>query len=129
MLELLLASAVTLQVIDGDTLKVNDVSYRLVGYDTPELYSGKCVAERRLASKARLRLAQLVIEPGAKLQEVLCHGSNYGRKCAVVYVNGVNIAGTMVSERFADHYWCTSSGCPVRRQWCAVAPPSSTPRR
>lgn len=118
MLELLLASAITIQVIDGDTLKVNDHTYRLVGYDTPELYSGKCLSERRLASKARLRLAQLVTEPGAKLQEVLCHGSNFGRKCAVVYVNGKNIARTLVREGYADDYWCSSAGCPKRRNWC-----------
>jgi micrococcal nuclease len=116
--EILLATVLSLQIIDGDTIKVDGLTYRLVGYDTPELRSGKCVAERRLASKARLRLSQLASEPSAKLQEVLCHGSNFGRKCGIVYVNGKNIATVMVKEGFADNYWCGSAGCPKRRNWC-----------
>jgi endonuclease YncB( thermonuclease family) len=116
--EILLATALSLQIVDGDTIKVDGLTYRLVGYDTPELRSGKCVAERRLASKARLRLSQLASEPTARLQEVLCHGSNFGRKCGIVYVNGENIATVMVKEGFADNYWCGSGGCPKRRNWC-----------
>jgi micrococcal nuclease len=116
--EILLAAALSLQIVDGDTIKVDGLTYRLVGYDTPELRSGKCVAERRLASKARLRLSQLASEPTARLQEVLCHGSNFGRKCGIVYVNGKNIATVMVKEGFADNYWCGSTGCPKRRNWC-----------
>lgn len=118
MLELALAAAISISVSDGDTMRVNQESFRIVGYDTPELQTGKCVSERRLASKARLRLIELTKHPTARLQEVLCHGSNFGRKCAVIYVNNRNIASTMVREGFADHYWCTSSGCPKRRNWC-----------
>jgi endonuclease YncB( thermonuclease family) len=118
MLELALAGALV-TVFDGDTLRVQNETFRLVGFDTPELSSGKCAAERRLATQARLRLKELVKEPTAKLQEVLCHGSNYGRKCAVVTVNGKNIATLMVRERLANDYWCGSGGCPKRADWCS----------
>jgi endonuclease YncB( thermonuclease family) len=119
--ELLLSAAISLSAVDGDTIKVDGDTYRLVGLDTPELFSGKCVAERRLASKARLRLIELMKTPNARMQEVLCHGSNFGRKCAVVYVNERNVASYMVREGYADEYYCTSSGCPKRRNWCSYA--------
>jgi endonuclease YncB( thermonuclease family) len=118
MLELALAAALV-TVVDGDTLKVSGETFRLVGFDTPELSSGKCAAERQLATQARLRLKELVEEPTAKLQEVLCYGSNFGRKCAVVTVNGKNIGTLMVRERLATPYWCGAGGCPKRADWCS----------
>jgi endonuclease YncB( thermonuclease family) len=117
LLEFMLATALV-TVTDGDTIRANGEPYRLVGFNTPELSTGKCEAERKLATQARVRLQQLVREPTARLQEVLCHGSNFGRKCAVVYVGGRNIASLMVRERLAEDYWCSSSGCPRRKNWC-----------
>src|SRR5215207_1095885 len=117
MIELLLSTATSLYVYDGDTLRVNNIPYRLVGIDTPEIHS-KCEAEHRLAIIARDHLRALVREPSARLIEVLCYGSNFGRKCAIVKVKDQNIAPLMVKARLGDAYYCSAAGCPPRRQWC-----------
>ena len=116
MLEVLLATAV-ISIYDGDTMRVNNQSFRMVGIDAPEIHS-KCVAEHRLALIARDYLRTMAKAPGAKLIETQCYGSNFGRKCGYLEVNGINALPQMVSARLADSYHCGSSGCPKRRQWC-----------
>jgi endonuclease YncB( thermonuclease family) len=126
MIEVVLA-LVPFYVYDGDTIRLtnNPPSFRLVGLDTPEI-SGQCEAERRLARLARNRLRQLIAsDPEAKLTEVLCYGSNFGRRCGVIKVKGVDVSLTLVREQYADPFSCGSAGCPKRRDWCQK--PLSTP--
>lgn len=120
MIEVLLIG-LAVSVYDGDTVRLQGVpqSFRVVGLDAPEI-RGKCEAEKIKARQARDRLRELVKQPTAKLTEVLCYGSNFGRKCGVITVNGQNIALTMVAENLADPYYCGSKGCPPRRNWCAA---------
>lgn len=47
-------------IVDGDTLKVDGVTIRLLGIDTPETYRSRCEAELVLGLKAKERLRQLV---------------------------------------------------------------------
>jgi endonuclease YncB( thermonuclease family) len=126
MIEVLLAT-VPFYVYDGDTISLTKQppSFRLVGLDTPEI-AGKCEAEKRLARLARNRLRALIAsDPEAKLTEVLCYGSNFGRRCGVIKVKGVDVAITLVREQYADPFSCGSKGCPKRRDWCQTV---STPR-
>jgi micrococcal nuclease len=122
LLEVLLATQVA-TAYDGDTLRVQGIpqSFRVVGLDTPEI-RGKCEAEKQKARQARDRLRELIKHPTAKLTEVLCYGSNWGRKCGVITVNGQNIALTLIAENLADPYYCGSKGCPKRRNWCQTTP-------
>jgi endonuclease YncB( thermonuclease family) len=122
MIELLLAG-LAVAVYDGDTVRLPNVpqSFRVVGLDTPEI-RGKCEVEKIKARQARDRLRELIKHPTAKLTEVLCYGSNWGRKCGVITVNGQNVALTMVAENLADPYYCGSKGCPKRRNWCQTTP-------
>ena len=54
-----------MQEIDGDTIRVGRIVYRLVGFDTPEVGSGAgCERERTLAAHATRRLRELVAGGG-----------------------------------------------------------------
>lgn len=119
--EILLITAIV-SAYDGDTIKVNGISYRLVGIDTPEIRSGCPTAEQRKhehdkAIKARNHLRILIRHKDAKLQEVLCHGSNFGRKCGVLSIGGVTVTASTFPENLAHEYYCGSRGCP-KRNWC-----------
>jgi endonuclease YncB( thermonuclease family) len=51
----------SVEILDGDTIRVGTTTIRLVGFNTPEPGSqAKCEAERTLAAKASWRLRQLV---------------------------------------------------------------------
>lgn len=127
MLEILLSACATFSVYDGDQIKCNGVTYRLVGVNAPEVRAQPftkqklCEPERIAGLRARDRLRQLARDPSAKLQEVLCYGSNFGRKCGVVTVREQNVAVTLVRENLGDEYYCGSKGCPKRRNWCAAS--------
>ena len=54
-----------IQVVDGDTIKMDGVSYRLMGFDTPETFYAKCASERELGNKATARLIELLAPPAA----------------------------------------------------------------
>jgi endonuclease YncB( thermonuclease family) len=113
----LLAACLSLYIYDGDNVRCDGVTYRVVGLNAPEIRA-QCPFERELAVEARDLLRYLVSRDGAVLEEVLCHGSNFGRKCAVVRSGGKTAAEELVSKGLAEPYWCGSGGCPRRRNWC-----------
>ncbi len=66
-----LISANSIAVVDGDTVSIYGLKYRLVGYDTPE--SGplaKCAAERELAVRATRRLREIVTRGDVKFERI-----------------------------------------------------------
>jgi endonuclease YncB( thermonuclease family) len=56
-----LPDSLSIDIVDGDTIRSGGVVYRLVGFNTPEsgLNAG-CEKERMLAAKATQRLRQLL---------------------------------------------------------------------
>ena len=122
-------SAASITVVDGDTIRTNGQSYRLVGFDTPE--SGpraRCGRERSLAEAATNRLRQLVADGETSLEPVHCscrpgtEGTpecNYGRHCAVLRAGGRDVGTILVSEGLARTYLCGQRGCPKRQSWCS----------
>ena len=78
-----------IEVIDGDTVRLNGAVYRLVGFDTPERGDkARCDDERRRAEAATTRLRGLIAGGDARSIRVSCscrHGQegtkncNYGR--------------------------------------------------
>ena len=118
LLALLLAFAATaamteerVEVIDGDTIRVEGVSVRLVGLDAPEM-RGACPTERHLAARARDRLVVLLAD--GVIVESRGH-DRFGRVLAVVReIGGRDVAQLLIAEGLARPY----DGRGARPGWC-----------
>jgi endonuclease YncB( thermonuclease family) len=116
-----------IRVSDGDTIVAGGKTYRLVGFDTPEIFSPKCETERTLGVRARRRLVELVRGGSLDLTEVRCacrdgeHGTrwcNWGRACGKLTAKGIDVAKTLISERLARPLICSRTKCPKLKSWC-----------
>jgi endonuclease YncB( thermonuclease family) len=115
-------------VVDGDTVRADGATWRLVGFNAPEGGSeARCGKERELAAAARARLQRLVAGGRPNLQRVACacapgtEGTDrcdYGRLCGRLTVDGRDVARTMIDEKLAEPYVCGATSCPPRRNWC-----------
>lgn len=103
--------ALSLYVVDGDTIILGTERIRISNIDAPELH-GKCDAEVRLAIAARRRLAGLLSD---MTPEVRREGTDrYGRTLARLYVGDQDVGELLVSESLARPWmgrrepWCTT---------------------
>lgn len=105
------------RVVDGDTVDIacrtSRGNARLVGFDTPETYRPGCTAEKRLGEAARTHLEKVLgnastIDPQVKGRD------KYDRSLVRLRIDGVDLAGIMVSAGYAVYY---SGG--QRIDWCA----------
>ena len=115
---------------DGDTVHVvgDATGTRLVGFNTPEVFSPQCQLERELGKRASSRLREMVAHGSVQLTKVACacasgtEGTdkcNYGRYCGVLRVDGKDVGGILISEGLAVPFVCGKSSCPVTpRPWC-----------
>lgn len=103
----------SIRVIDGDTIAVGKLHYRLIGYDAPEIHRARCPAERTLGLAARDRLREIMDTGGVDLTEVACacpaktvgtHLCNYGRRCATLTVSGRDVGAILIREGLAHPY-------------------------
>ena len=88
------------EVIDGDTIRLDGETFRLIGFDTPETYRARCPAERDLGNRAMIRLRQLVAEGELDLERARCacrpgtegtQRCNHGRLCGVLKARGRDV--------------------------------------
>jgi endonuclease YncB( thermonuclease family) len=117
-----------IDVIDGDTVRLNGERYRLVGFDTPEVGDkARCDDERRRADAATTRLRALIDSGDARLVRVACacrpgqegtRNCNYGRLCGSLSIGGRDVGAILIGEGFAHSYVCGATSCPPRRPWC-----------
>ena len=118
-------------VVDGDTIKLRGdrSGTRLVGFNTPEVFSPRCDAGLALGNRATDRLKDLVRDANRiELELVACacppstQGTdrcNFGRRCGVLSVDGIDVARTLISEGLAASFVCGSASCPpTPRPWC-----------
>ena len=95
-------------VVDGDTLWVEGVKYRLQDIDAPELRA-RCPSEARLAEQARDRLAELTV---AFRIEDSGEVDRYGRALARIIAGNVSAGETLIREGLARPWsghkedWC-----------------------
>jgi endonuclease YncB( thermonuclease family) len=62
-----------IHVLDGDTVRSNGQTFRLIGFDTPETGDhAQCPSERLLAARATARLKQLLETGNPRLERVPC---------------------------------------------------------
>ena len=117
-----------IEVIDGDTVRLNGTAYRLIGFDTPERGDkAQCDDERRRAENATHQLLDLIATGNARLTRVACacppgqEGSRnckYGRLCGSVTIGGRDVGPILIGEGLARSYTCGATSCPRRRPWC-----------
>jgi endonuclease YncB( thermonuclease family) len=114
-LRFLLLAMATYIVVDGDTIKAPyGVTYRLMGYDTPETRFARCDAERELGLAAKDRLEELLARGEVRVLE---SGKldKYGRTLAELTVNGRDVGDILIDEGLARPY---QGG--KRASWCGL---------
>jgi endonuclease YncB( thermonuclease family) len=117
-----------IEVIDGDTVRMNGTVYRLAGFDTPERGDkAQCDDERRRAEAATARLRTLLTSGNARLERVACacrpgqegtQHCNFGRLCGSLTIGGRDVGQILVGEGLAHPYVFGATSCPKRRAWC-----------
>ena len=101
-------------VVDGDSVSLDGVEWRLKGFDTPEINSSRCEAERRLALLAKARLEAMIA--AARVVDLSGNGEKdrHKRPLGDLLLDGVNVRETMIAELFARPY---NGG--RRKGWCS----------
>lgn len=86
------------QVIDGDTLKVNSSSVRLLGINCPE-------RGEEYYNESKSFLEEQTLEKVVKLEKGKQDLDLYGRKLRYVFVDDKNVNLKLVEEGFANFYF------------------------
>ena len=89
------AQAATI-IIDGDTIDIDGVRIRIVQIDTPATFGPRCENELILGIKAKKRLREL-LDGDAVTYQATGH-DRYGRTLARVFVDKVDVGGTLIGD-------------------------------
>ena len=106
------------QVIDGDTVGLwcparGYEKARLLGFDTPELFSPRCPGEFAAALAAKWRLRVLIWTAG-EVRIVRSGEDRYGRALVSLILDGRDVRRSLIAEGHARPY---RGG--ERQGWCA----------
>jgi micrococcal nuclease len=105
------------QVIDGDTVDLGCIDRgrlraRIVGYDSPELYSPACDAERAAAEQAARVLGNWV-RHATRTEVAFLGRDRYGRYLVDMRLSGQRVATAMVETGNGRRYFGSFRG-----GWC-----------
>lgn len=106
-------------VADGDTIHLTcpatgEVKARLLGFDTPEVYSPKCSKELAAGQQATAKLRQ-VLRSGPITEARFQGHDRYGRELVRLEVGGKDVAQRMIASGYALPY---SGG--RHPDWCGI---------
>jgi micrococcal nuclease len=117
-----------IHVIDGDTVRLDGQTIRLVGFNAPETVRPECDRERELGDRATQRVRQLVANGRLELDFLPCScppgtqgtpSCNYGRRCASLRAHGRDVGAVLIAEGLAVPFHCGGTRCPpTPRSWC-----------
>lgn len=123
-------AAIQISVVDGDTVRIDGRSVRLVGFNAPETRNAECTRERDLGQKATARVRDLVGAGSTTFVEVPCAcrpgtagtpQCNYGRACGTLRVGGRDVGDVLIAEGLAVPFVCGETRCPpTPRPWCSA---------
>jgi len=106
-----------INVVDGDTVNVfcpgrGFDRTRLLGFDTPEVFSPRCLSESWAGAKATLAL-RTRIWAANEVKLVFRGTDKYGRRLAILLLDGTNVSRLMIEAGHARSYaggkrggWC-----------------------
>jgi endonuclease YncB( thermonuclease family) len=101
-------------VVDGDTIRINDVKIRVSDINTPETHDYGCEREASLGRSATQRLVSLLNEgPFQIVSRDSEDVDRYGRKLRTLERDGRSIGQQLVDEGLA-HQWRG-----YRQNWCS----------
>jgi endonuclease YncB( thermonuclease family) len=108
----------SIAVLDGDSLMVDGVEWRLMGYDAPEIDRAVCEGERRTGIHAREHLARLLSDAARAAAPLALTDSGerdrYRRPLARLVIAGRDVADLMVESLHGRPY---NGG--RRKGWCS----------
>jgi micrococcal nuclease len=120
-----------IRVLDGDTASLSGYRQRirLVGFNTPEVFSPKCNHELQAGNRATARLKELLRTARTiEFERVACscapetegtRSCNHGRLCGSLYADGRDVGDILISEGLAARYRCSRTSCPPPPgNWC-----------
>jgi endonuclease YncB( thermonuclease family) len=126
-------SQAQVRVVDGDTLELNSVIYRIEGIDAPE-FAQRCESSTGTTWPCGESATDALINLVANAN-VECSGRNmddYGRIIATCYANGIDVGAALVQSglawafvRFSDTY--TSQETYARSQQLGIWQVPNTP--
>lgn len=102
-----------LRAIDGDTLSWRGERVRLVGFDTPEIFSPQCASEAVKGQAAKRMLAGMISDARSASLAIGPERDRYGRTLAVLFLDGADVGPRLVASGLARRY---ESG--RRQSWC-----------
>lgn len=104
-------------IIDGDTIRMDGITIRIIELDTPETFRSRCENELVLGLAAKEHLRSL-LDSGTVTYEAT-GTDRYGRTLAKVHVGGVNVGQQMIRDGVALPYQPGKDAKLARlRHWC-----------
>lgn len=100
--------------VDGDTVRIDGVSWRLLGFDTPETRFARCSAEL-IAGRCAKSILQHLIDTAENVTPITDgRRDKYRRILGRLLIDGRDIADLMVERGLARRY---NGG--KREGWCS----------